>query len=114
MLLNELNTKKEQMVSNETIWRAYVKKIKYAFENSLFAYYSVNEIADAIRCELTSEYDAAAVRRALIWAKVNNYGDRSGFAYLTYKNVLKAVSNDAAKPIEIDDFRQEIADLLGE
>ena len=114
MTLNELTSKIEQTVSNETIWRTYVKHIKYAFENSLFAYYSIDEIANAIRCELTCDYSAAEVRRALIWAKVNNYGSRSGFDYLTYKKVLKAVSNDAAKPMEIDEFRQEIADLLGE
>ena len=114
MLLNELTAKREQIVSNETIWRAYLKKIKYVCENALFAYYSINEIADAIRCELTSEYSAADVRRSLVWAKVNNYGPRSGFEYLTYKNVLKAVSKEAARPIEIDEFRQEITDLLGE
>ena len=114
MTLKNLTEKRDQIVSNETIWQAYLKQIKYAFQNSLFMYYGIDEIANAIICELTVDYDTIDIRRALIWAKVNNYGSRSGFDYLTYKKVLKTVSKDAAKPMQLDEFRQEIVELLGE
>ena len=101
MTLKELAENSNRQISNKNIFAKFNEYKKYAYENKLYAYYSVEEIADATYYELRNDYSASEIRRAFIWGNVTPYYSiESGFMAMTVERILKDAEREISDELE--------------